>query len=223
MNNLLIALKYIAAFESETNNSNLTHIIAVATEAIKSFKEERMYSPLELAELFHNTYEKLAPAFSYNTRKDTKVFDKESANGKLMIAVCKVILQSLSPLKEATDTVVSSTNCFLTSPIPSQEELIKMYDESQKEEQPISSVENEDLEQIIIDQINLSFNEHTGSNEAIQDAAYFLAKRFEGYKAANNHLEVLEKWLISKGGYDKFDSLYITDILNKIKELKYNH
>lgn len=54
----------------------------------------------ELAILFHNTYEKLAPAFGYETRLDTKVFDKYSANGKLMIAVCKEIYQALEDNKE---------------------------------------------------------------------------------------------------------------------------
>ena len=43
---------------------------------------------LELAIKFHDTYERLAPQFGYETRKDTKIFDPDSANGKLMIAVC---------------------------------------------------------------------------------------------------------------------------------------
>jgi len=45
----------------------------------------------EDAILFHETYEKLAPSFGYETRKDTKAFDPESANGKLMIAVCGIV------------------------------------------------------------------------------------------------------------------------------------
>lgn len=46
----------------------------------------------KLARKFHYTYEQLAPSFGYETRKDTKQFDPETANGKLMIAVCKEIL-----------------------------------------------------------------------------------------------------------------------------------
>jgi len=42
----------------------------------------------ELARKFHETYERLAPEYGYETRKDTKEFDAESPNGKLMIAVC---------------------------------------------------------------------------------------------------------------------------------------
>ena len=48
---------------------------------------------IELAILFHNTYEKLAPSFGYETREDTKSFDITTLNGKLMIAVCKEIIK----------------------------------------------------------------------------------------------------------------------------------
>lgn len=46
---------------------------------------------VELAEKFHDTYERLAPSFGYETRPDTKKFDPNSANGKLMVAVCSEI------------------------------------------------------------------------------------------------------------------------------------
>lgn len=46
-----------------------------------------------LASFFHDTYERLAPSFGYETRKDTKKFDSSSANGKLMIAVAKEVLR----------------------------------------------------------------------------------------------------------------------------------
>ena len=45
----------------------------------------------EWARLFHDTYEKLAPKYGYETRKETKEFDPESPNGKLMIVVCNLI------------------------------------------------------------------------------------------------------------------------------------
>lgn len=50
-------------------------------------------TPLELAILFHETYERLAPTIGYETRKDTRLFDPESKNGKLMVAVCGAILE----------------------------------------------------------------------------------------------------------------------------------
>ncbi len=48
----------------------------------------------ELAILFHSIYERLAPQFGYETRKETREFDMKSSNGKLMIAVCKELLQT---------------------------------------------------------------------------------------------------------------------------------
>lgn len=44
-----------------------------------------------IARHFHDTYERLAPSFGYETRPDTKAFDPTSANGRLMIAVCSEI------------------------------------------------------------------------------------------------------------------------------------
>jgi hypothetical protein len=54
------------------------------------------YSPEELARKFHETYERLAPDYGYVTRLDTQAFDTDSANGRLMIAVCKEILYASS-------------------------------------------------------------------------------------------------------------------------------
>ena len=48
----------------------------------------------KLARQFHDTYERLAPDYGYETREDTKLFDVASPNGKLMIAVCQEILES---------------------------------------------------------------------------------------------------------------------------------
>ena len=50
----------------------------------------------ELAVLFHNTYEELAPLFGYITKEETRIFDANSSNGKLMIAVCEIILQKIN-------------------------------------------------------------------------------------------------------------------------------
>ena len=48
-----------------------------------------------LARKFHSLYELLAPTFGYGTRADTKEFDPESQNGRLMIAVCNGMLGDL--------------------------------------------------------------------------------------------------------------------------------
>jgi hypothetical protein len=49
----------------------------------------------QLAVLFHATYERLAPEFGYTTRSDSRLFDRASPNGKLMIAVCDEILNCI--------------------------------------------------------------------------------------------------------------------------------
>jgi len=50
-----------------------------------------MISPLKLAVLFHDTYERLAPDYGYETKEDTRVFKAHTPNGKLMVAVCREI------------------------------------------------------------------------------------------------------------------------------------
>jgi len=59
----------------------------------KEEAKQETLKEVELAILFHNTYEKLAPSFGYETREDTKSFDITTPNGKLMIAVCKEIIK----------------------------------------------------------------------------------------------------------------------------------
>jgi hypothetical protein len=54
-------------------------------------------TPLELATLFHETYERLAPKFGYTTRPETRKFDETTPNGRLMVAVCGEILQTSHP------------------------------------------------------------------------------------------------------------------------------
>ncbi len=46
-----------------------------------------------LAKQFHETYERLAPQFGYETREETRQFQSDSTNGRLMIAVCQEILK----------------------------------------------------------------------------------------------------------------------------------
>jgi len=46
-----------------------------------------------LARRFHELYEIAAPAFGYKTKEETKDFDPESANGRLMAWVCFEIVK----------------------------------------------------------------------------------------------------------------------------------
>ena len=62
------------------------------------------------AELFHDTYERLAPSFGYETREDTKLFDPESKNGKLMMAVCKLVIDKA--LEATAKAYGGCTKCY---------------------------------------------------------------------------------------------------------------
>jgi len=46
-----------------------------------------------LARRFHELYEQSAPLFGYETKDETKVFDPESPNGRLMAWVCYEIVK----------------------------------------------------------------------------------------------------------------------------------
>ena len=56
---------------------------------------------LSLALLFHETYERLAPNYGYETRIATRKFDPDSPNGQLMIAVCGEIYRERIATLEA--------------------------------------------------------------------------------------------------------------------------
>ena len=62
-----------------------------------------------LARKFHDTYERLAPEFGYETRPDTKTFDLTSANGRLMTAVCKELLNDLPAFAALRDDKYKSS------------------------------------------------------------------------------------------------------------------
>ena len=53
-----------------------------------------------LARRFHETYERLAPQFGYETRRETREFDPQSPNGRLMIAVCSELTTPSTPTTE---------------------------------------------------------------------------------------------------------------------------
>ena len=69
---------------------------------------------LSLALLFHETYERLAPNYGYETRIATRKFDPDSPNGQLMIAVCGEIyrerIAALEAERDAKDKQL--TSCY---------------------------------------------------------------------------------------------------------------
>jgi hypothetical protein len=61
-----------------------------------------MMTAEELAKLFHETYEELAPNYGYTTRRSSAVpwEDVPEPNKSLMIAVAKRVLEKIEELKE---------------------------------------------------------------------------------------------------------------------------
>lgn len=62
------------------------------------------------ARQLHDTYERLAPSFGYETRKETRQFDPTTPSGRLMIAVCGEVVKSAiekatKELREANDNL----------------------------------------------------------------------------------------------------------------------
>ncbi len=59
-------------------------------------KPAKKLSPAQqLARLFYETYERMAPDFGYTTNKATRKFNPASPNAKLMVAVAQEILDSI--------------------------------------------------------------------------------------------------------------------------------
>ena len=69
----------------------LEHVLAGCTQAPAATEAPSYWTAHDMAKAFHDAYEELAPEFGYETRSDTKVWDRHSNNGRLMIAVCKRI------------------------------------------------------------------------------------------------------------------------------------
>ena len=69
----------------------------------------------QLALKFHETYERLAPEFGYETRSDTKKFDPESNNGRLMIAVCEAIMRGLEDAEPVCNHEWFQTGAMLSN------------------------------------------------------------------------------------------------------------
>jgi hypothetical protein len=60
----------------------------------KHMKIDELYpEAYRLAKRFHEFYEQSAPAFGYKTKEETKEFDPESPNGRLMAWVCFQIVK----------------------------------------------------------------------------------------------------------------------------------
>lgn len=95
-----------------------------------------------LARRFHEAYERLAPVYGYATRHETREFDPESPNGKLMVAVCREILADAVRLRSALaakSSALSRIDFMLGS---SNDMECSLYDVDDDEERVVRSVAN---------------------------------------------------------------------------------
>jgi hypothetical protein len=60
-------------------------------------QESDLPNAIWLAKFCHDAYERLAPQYGYETRQDTRTFDHESPNGRLMAAVFEELRATLLP------------------------------------------------------------------------------------------------------------------------------
>lgn len=72
-----------------------------------------MSDALSLAVRFHETYERLAPSFGYETRTETRAFDPTTPNGRLMVAVCGELLLALATTATPDGWVTVPTDQWL--------------------------------------------------------------------------------------------------------------
>jgi hypothetical protein len=92
----LRSISQAAALDSQLISTSFLRMLC--NELIeRRASNEPLPIPLVLAAHFHEAYERLSANFGYETRPETRVFDPESPNGKLMIAVCTEILRASQP------------------------------------------------------------------------------------------------------------------------------
>ena len=86
---------------------------------------------INLAIVFHEIYERLAPKYGYETRKETRVFNASSPNGKLMIEVCRELQDYILTRQEKEEEESSPENCKImrsnSEPRPMTEEEYKEW------------------------------------------------------------------------------------------------
>lgn len=75
----------------------------VAERARDRLREALSMSPTKLAQMFHETYERLAPQWDYKTREDSAVPWEQVPliNRRLMVALASEVLATLKPTEES--------------------------------------------------------------------------------------------------------------------------
>lgn len=78
---------------------------------------------LEITKKFHDTYEKLASEYAYETRKDTRVFDINSNNGKLMYATVNEIVSSILEENKKLNGTIQTYDILLKANVEENKQL----------------------------------------------------------------------------------------------------
>lgn len=78
---------------------------------------------LEITKKFHDTYEKLASEYTYETREDTKVFDINSNNGKLMYATVNEIVSPILEENQKLNGTIQTYDILLKANVEENKQL----------------------------------------------------------------------------------------------------
>lgn len=91
----------------------------------------------QIARQFHDVYERLALQFGYETREDTKVFDPQSKNGRLMIAVCAQVIGEIERERDDAREVAENLVEYAHECLVRLESWGKGYDRYEREMETI--------------------------------------------------------------------------------------
>ena len=83
---------------------------------------------LEITKKFHDTYEKLASEYTYETREDTKVFDINSNNGKLMYATVNEIVSPILEENKKLNGTIQTYDILLKANVEENKQLKNLID-----------------------------------------------------------------------------------------------
>lgn len=93
-------------------------------------------SAMELAIRFHEAYERLAPRYKYETKPETREFDPQTPNGRLMIAVCREIIErnAMNNKEKVNEYNRKYYQAHREEILPKKREYNKRYYQTHKEE-----------------------------------------------------------------------------------------
>ena len=162
-----------------------------------------------------------------------KIVNSPFATKEAIINCAKEALEQSEPqevdfeyerIKLKVEVVISATNMSGNEKVDAIMNLLQPKSERNQTEAEKES----DWEQFIIDQINQSYNEYKGSNEAVQDAAYFIAKKIESklLLARKQVIEEIEEWVkentesVENQSGDRGGAIWTSELLTKLQTLK---